>query len=317
MKTEISPDQQQSRSTAKGLANLFVVYIVWSSTYLAIRLAVREGAGFPPFLMGASRLLTASLILVSIAFLFRLSLKISKSDLFVLGLSGIMLWVGGNGMVNWSEQHTPSGYAALIVGSTPLFVCLMEAIIDRKRPARLLIMSILVGFAGLAVLVWPSFRGGFHTDWLSAIALCFGAISWGAGSLYTNRRPLHISSFATSFYQQLFGGLGYLIVGLLAREPMPHPSHQAWLAWGYLIIFGSLLAYTSFVVALRNLPVSIVMTYGYVNPVLAVILGWMILDESLTWWTACGTALILVGIAGVFRQKYIKKEKTEKIQIAE
>lgn len=308
MKIEISSNQHISRSAAKGLANLFVVYIVWSSTYLAIRLAVREGAGFPPFFMGASRLLTASLILVAIALLFRLSLKISRSDLFALGLSGIMLWVGGNGMVNWAEQHAPSGYAALIVGSTPLFVCLMESIIDQKRPARMLIMSILVGFAGLAVLVWPSFRGGFHTDWLSAVALCFGAISWGAGSLYINRRPMHVSSFAVSFYQQLFGGLGYLIVGLLAREPLPSPSHQAWLAWGYLIVFGSLLAYTSFVVALRNLPVSIVMTYGYVNPVLAVILGWMVLDESLTWWTACGTALILVGIAGVFRQKYSMKK---------
>jgi len=295
--------QQVPRNAAKGLANLIVVYIVWSSTYLAIRLAVREGAGFPPFFLGASRLLVAVPILVLIALLLRMSLKISRHELFVLGLAGIFLWVGGNGMVNWAEQHASSGYAALIVGSMPLFVCLMEAIIDRRRPAWMLVLSVLVGFAGLVALVWPSLSHGSTADWMSTIALCVGTISWGGGSLYLNRRPTNVSPFIASIYQQLFGGLGFLLAGILTGEPLPNPSHQAWFAWGYLIVFGSLIAYTSFLVALRNLPVSVVMTYAYINPVLAVILGWLLIDESLSWWTAVGTALILLGVAGVFKSR--------------
>jgi drug/metabolite transporter (DMT)-like permease len=304
MKLEKNDMQSMKHKNAVGLANLVVVYTVWSSTYLAIRLTVRQGGGFPPFLMGASRLLVASTILLLWFLVGKSSLKITRRDLLVLGISGIFLWVGGNGMVNWAEQYASSGYAALVVGSAPIFICLMEAFVDRKRPALMLLLSVLTGFIGLVVLVWPALRSGNRTDWMSTIALCVGTISWGAASLYLNRKKISVSSLTASFYQQLFGGSAYLMVGLIAREPVPHPSTEAWLAWGYLIVFGSLLAFTSYIVALRNLPVSIVMTYAYVNPVLAVILGWAALDEKLSWWTAGGTALILLGVAGVFRQKY-------------
>jgi drug/metabolite transporter (DMT)-like permease len=258
-----------TRTAAVGLANLFVVYIVWSSTYLAIRLTVRQGSGFPPFFMGASRLLAASLILGAWLLLRQYTLKISLRELVVFAVSGIALWVGGNGMVNWAEQHADSSFAALVIGSTPIFVCIMEAILDKRAPSTNLAIAILVGFLGLALLVGPSLRNGSRADFMSTLALCIGTVCWGAGSIYISRRVSSAPPMVISLYQQFFGGLGYLVAGLLCQEPIPHPSAQAWLAWGYLIVFGSLIAYTSFLVALRTLPISVVMTYGYVNPLLA------------------------------------------------
>jgi drug/metabolite transporter (DMT)-like permease len=300
-----------TRTAALGLANLLVVYVVWSSTYLAIRLTVRQGGGFPPFFMGSSRLLAAALILGVWLRLRKSTLKISLKELVVFAVSGVVLWVGGNGMVNWAEQHADSSFAALVIGSTPIFVCIMEAILDRRASSINLVVAMLVGFAGLAVLVGPSLRSGSRADWTSTLALCFGTICWGAGSIYISRRVISAPPMVVSFYQQLFGGLGYLAVGLLFREPLPHPSPQAWLAWGYLIVFGSLIAYTSFLVALRTLPISVVMTYGYVNPLLALAIGWIALDEPLTWSALVGTFLILLGVAGVFHAKYEGQRKRD------
>ena len=113
----------------------------------------------------------------------------------------------------------------------------------------------------------------------------------------------------SSTYQMLAGGLGFIIMAYLNNEPFPQPTTEAWLAWAYLVVFGSILAFTAYVTALKTLPINIVMTYTYVNPVIAVLLGWLILDEQVTWWTFGGMAFVLLGVAGVFRQRYGKKKK--------
>ena len=291
---------------AAGLLSLLVIYFVWGSTYLAIRVAVREEGGFPPFFLGATRLFAASLILLCWIRLRRMQIRLSRREFMITAVSGLALWVGGNGMVNWAEQHAASGYAALVIGSTPIFTCLMEAALDRRWPGARLLAPVLIGFAGLAVLSWPVVRAGDAADCLSTAALLAATLSWGGGSVYLSRRALNVPSLVGSFYQQLVGGLGFLLFALLAGEPAPTPTVEALLAWAYLVVFGSLVAFTLYLVALRNLPVAVVMTYAYVNPVLAVALGWLLLNESLSWWTAAGTALILLGVAGVFREKYGK-----------
>ncbi len=289
--------------TWAGLANLIIVYIIWGSTYLAIRIGVREGSGFPPFFLAGTRVLVASAILIVLALLNKHSIKITKREMILLAASGIMLWVGGNGLVSFAEQNLHSGIAALVIAATPIYVAIMEAVIDRKRPTAFLIISLLIGFAGVGLLSAPTFQSGIRGDIVSIVAVIIGSILWGAGSLLQSRKPVQTSPEVSSAYQHLFGAMGLILVALLSKEPFPAPIRDAWFAWGYLIIFGSVIAFTAFVRTLRMLPTNIAMTYAYVNPVIAVILGAVILAEKITPWTIGGMALILIGVAGVFRSR--------------
>ncbi len=286
-----------------GLISLFTVYLAWGSTYLAIRVAVRDGSGIEPFTLGASRTLVASIVLITIAFLMRKRIRPTKQEIYTLAISGGLLWLGGNGMVNWAEQYIDSGLTALLVGTLPIMVATMEAILDRKPPGLLMTVSLLIGFAGLGTLVWPILRLGTHAHTLAVIALIIGPISWGAGSILLARRPVDMHPLAISGYQQAFGSLFFWSVALILGEPMMNPSPDAWLAWSYLLIVGSLVAMTAYMIALKQLPTSLVMTYPYVNPVIAVFLGWLLLKEDITIWTMAGAVLILTGVAGVFRAK--------------
>lgn len=290
--------------STKGLLNLIVVYLVWGSTYLFIRLTVREGSGFPPFAMAAGRTLCASAILFGLALVFRHRLRLTGPDLQVLLLSGLLLWVGGNGLVVWAERHADSGYAALVLGTSPMWPVIMEVLLERKPPSLLLALSLLVGFSGLAVLVTPIIKQGLSVDVSSTAALLAAAMAWSGGSLLMQRRPPQTTTVLISAYQHLFGGLGLAWVMLLTGEPWPQPTATAWLGWAYLVIFGSLISFTSYLVAVRTLPISVVMTYAYINPVIAVILGWLVLGERITSTTLMGTALIFIGVSGVFWKKF-------------
>jgi drug/metabolite transporter (DMT)-like permease len=289
--------------TWKGLAHLLVVYIVWGSTYLAIRVAVRPGSGFSPFIMGATRTLVSGGLLLLLAVLLKKRVRLTKNEIVVLAGSGLLLWLGGYGLVSWAEQRAHSLFAALIIGAEPIFVALIEIFLDRRSPSLTFVLSLIVGLAGIAVLSAPVLTSGISADILSLAALLVAAISWGAGSVLQQRKPVNISPTASSGYQLLFGAVGLGLIALLVREPLPNPTTEAWLAWLYLVIFGSILAFTSYVQALQLLPISIVMTYPYVNPVVAIFLGWLILGEPVTIWTITGAALVLLGVAGIFRTR--------------
>lgn len=290
--------------STKGMLNLFVVYLVWGSTYLFIRLTVQEGSGFPPFAMAASRTLCASAILFAMALAFRHHRRPSGPELRVLIVSGLLLWVGGNGLVVWAERQADSGFAALVIGTTPMWPVIMESILERKRPSFLLALSLLVGFSGLAVLVAPVIQQGLRVDALATVALLAAAMAWSGGSLLLQRRPPEATPILISAYQHLFGGLGLAGVVLLTGEPWPHPTALAWIGWTYLVIFGSLISFTSFIIAVRTLPISVVMTYAYVNPIIAVLLGRLVLGERITSSTVLGMALILIGVSGVFYKRF-------------
>jgi len=287
----------------KGLLNLVVVYLVWGSTYLFIRVAVREGSGFPPFTMAASRVLCAAAILFPLAWLLKHRLSVSARELRLLAMSGLLLWFGGNGMVTWAERHADSGYAALIIGTTPIWAVILESILNREIPSPFLMVSLLVGFTGLGVLVWPVLQKGVTADFTCTIALLIAAVLWPAGSLMLQRSPPKSTSVVVAAYQQFFGGLGLLAAMALTAEPWPQPSPSAWIGWAYLVIAGSVISFTSYVIAVRTLPITVVMTYAYVNPVIAVLLGRMVLDEQITSTTVLGMILILAGVAGVFRHR--------------
>jgi len=286
-----------------GLAHLSVVYLVWGSTYLAIRVAVREGAGFPPFTMAMMRVFLASAILLGWARLRGERIRLSRGELAIIAGTGVMLWVGGNGLVNWAEMRVSSGLAALLVAAMPIWGECIASAVDRSFPGWRMIGSILLGFLGVGVLSWPVLSQGTTADILSVAALLFAPLSWAAGSIWLQRRRLDLSNRSLSGWQQLMGGAGLFVFALLRREPLPTPTHEAWMAWGYLVLFGSVISFTSYMTTLRLLPYRIVMTYAYVNPVIAVFLGWLILGEAVTAWTITGAVLVVAGVMGIFNNR--------------
>ena len=287
-----------------GFLNLIVVYIVWGSTYLAIRVAVKDDGGFSPFILGFTRVIAGGCLLLLWGALRGDRLKPNRQELITLIVSGLMLWVGGNGLVNWAEQRTDSGLAALIIAATPIWVAIVEAAVDHKLPSWRMVIALLVGFSGIAVLTTPTLRHGVSADIVSIIALLLAGLSWGSGSVFQSRRPVGLVSVVNAGYQQLIGAIGFGFLVILLGETWTSPDANAWLAWSYLVIFGSLFAFTAFLRALKLLPTKIVMTYAYVNPVIAVFLGWIILGEKVTIWTIGGAILVLLGVAGVFRERY-------------
>ncbi len=304
--SEEGPHQRGSDIPWGGLANLLIVYLVWGSTYLAIRVAVREGSGFTPFVMGAMRIVAAGGLLLLWSACRGQRIRLTKRELAVLVVSGGLLWTGTNGLVMWAEQHAHSGYAALLMGAIPIWTAVIASFLDRRAPTGLLVVSLAIGFAGLGLLTAPVLKVGTRADWSAVIALLIAPICWASGSLLQQRKPVKVGLLVSAGYQQLFGGIGFVVLVLLFREPLPSPTLEAWGAWAFLLILGSLLGFTAYVQALRVLPTNIAVTYAYVNPVIAVVLGWLILREPITLWSLGGMVLVLVGVSGVFRERYRK-----------
>ena len=182
----------------------------------------------------------------------------------------------GNGLVMVSEQRVDSSLAALVIASVPLWAAVIEAAIDRRLPSLLLVGSLLTGIAGIAVLSLPVFLKGVQADLVAVLVIVVASICWAGGTVLQSRNRVALAPQVNSGYQTLFGGLGFVAVTLFLHEPLPHPAPSAWWAWAYLVLFGSVLAFTSYTQALRLLPTKVVTTYSYVNPVIAVFLGWMI-----------------------------------------
>jgi drug/metabolite transporter (DMT)-like permease len=285
-----------------GLLNLMVVYLVWSSTYFAIRIAVREGAGFPPFTLGFTRAALAAAVLFAWSRWRGERLRLSRAELLTLVSSGLLLWLGGNGLVTFAETRAASGLAALMVAATPIWVAIIEAILDRKLPSFQLAISLLIGFFGIAVLTAPELMTGVQADTIAVLALIGAELTWASGSVVMARRPVSLTARTSSAYQMAFGAVGFAAVVFILGEPLPAPTPEAWIALAYLTLFGSIFAFTAYVTALRLLPTRVVMTYAYVNPVLALMLG-SLLGEQITGWTIAGSLFVLLGVAGVFRER--------------
>jgi len=286
-----------------GLANLLIVYIVWSSTYLAIRVGMEEGSGLSPLAMGTIRLLVAGAILLGFAWFRGHKLRITVHELYVLAVTSFLLWVICNGLVMWAEQHANSGFAALILATSPIMVAWLDYMLLRNVPSRLLLGSLIFSFLGLGILMAPAILQGNSTEYIAGIALLLCSLSWSGGTIFQTHHPIKMEVTVISGYQHLIGGCIFGLLMLIFQEPLPHPTLRAWAALSYLIIFGSVFAFTAFVTALRLLPINIAMTYSYVNPVLALFLGWWLLHEPVSLWTLIGAAMVILGVGGVFHDK--------------
>ena len=268
---------------------------------------MQDGSGFPPMIMSATRVFAGSLILMALAkFIYKQSLRLTYDEFVVLFISGLALWWGGNGLLAIAETTVSSGYAALIISCTPIWVALIESILDKKRPTFFLVGSLLVSIAGISVLNWPAIHAGNLSDLWGALLLIIAGLSWAAGSIYQKRKNVQSSPEVSSAFQQLFGGIALLITSFIISDPAINPISSAWWAWGYLIFFGSVIAFTSFVKALKLLPPNVVFTYAFVNPVVAVFLGFLILREPITQWTLSGAFLVIIGVLGIFKEQKTK-----------
>ncbi|HUH03351.1 MAG TPA: EamA family transporter [Kofleriaceae bacterium] len=283
---------------------LGLVYLIWGSTYLAIRVAVADGGGFPPFSLGAVRLVAAGILVLAWAAALGRPLRLSRTQLAEQAAAGWLLWLGGNGLVVWALTRVSSGYAALLMGATPIFVALLEAVRDRRAPTPRAGLGLGLGLGGIAALSGPELAGGDgRTALVGLIALLLAALSWALGTVYQQRARSPIDPLVAAGYMLLLAGIGFGIVALLRAEPTPAPTTGAWWSLAYLVIVGSVVGFASYVYALRLLPADLVMTHAYVNPVVAVVLGWAWLGEPFTGWTWLGSALVLLGVYQVFRAR--------------
>ncbi|MFF4577413.1 EamA family transporter [Streptomyces sp. NPDC001389] len=277
-------------------AALGVVYVVWGSTYLGIRIVVQT---MPPFLSAGARFITAGLVLAGIvAWRFGPSaLRVTRAQLGSTLLVGLLLVLGGNGLVVLAETSVPSGLAALLVAAVPMWVVVLRAATGDRPPARTL-AGVLVGLAGLAVLTSPGLSGEVR---LSGVLLVLsGSIAWSLGSFSAGRLPLPGNSFTGSAYQMVWGGLGGVLVGLARGEQRGLDpasfSTASWLALGYLVLIGSVVGFTAYAWLLQSAPLSLTATYAYVNPVVAVALGALVLDEPLTLPIVLGGAIVVAAV---------------------
>ncbi len=281
------------------LAAFAAVYLTWGSTYLAIRFAVET---LPPLLMVGTRFLVAGAVLLLWA-RWRERRWPSAQDWKRSAVSGTLLLACGNGAVVWAEQRVPSGIAALLVAVVPIWMVLLDWIRPGgQRPRTAVFAGLGLGLAGLALLIGPaSLQARTGIDLTSVGVLLTGSLGWAVGSLYTLHSPRPTSGSIRSATQMLAGGTSSVLVGILRGEParldLAHASTLSIVSVGYLIVFGSLIGFTAYLYMLAHTTAAKAATYAYVNPVVAVLLGWAFAHEPVTVRTLAAAAVILGGVA--------------------
>jgi drug/metabolite transporter (DMT)-like permease len=295
---------------------LIAVYIVWGSTYLAIRYVVQE---MPPFLSAGVRFLISGAILV---FWQRLrgSPAPTRREWGSATIIGFFLLLGGNGLLAWAEQIIPSGIASLFIGATPLWMALLDTLrLGGIRLSWLTWTGVLAGFIGIALLAnpWRNGLDGLHLDTWGVIVLLLAALSWSIGSLYSRKAPLPASPLMGTGMEMLAGSLGLFAFGSLVGEwgqlDLSAITARSLFGLLYLITFGSLIGFVSYTWLLRNAPTPLVSTYAYVNPLVAILLGALLGSEPVTWRVGISALIILssVGIINFSRARAAARAEAE------
>ncbi len=299
MNVERSPADSGRASPSRVIAALVAVYVVWGSTYLAIRYSVQS---IPPFVMAGSRFLLSGAILYAWARL-RGSEAPSTRQWRDATITGLLLLCGGNGAVAWAEERVPSGITALLVAVVPLWMVLIDWLRPNGvRPRASAAIGIVLGLCGLFLLVNPrAVSGGADADLAGSLVLVAGSLSWAAGSIYNRVGALPKSAVMSTAMQMISGSVALLMIAVVAGELGrfdPHAiSRASALGWLYLVTFGSLVGFTAYIYLLRATTPAKASTYAYVNPLVAVLLGWAIAHEAVTGRTLVAATVILAGVA--------------------
>ncbi len=297
---------------------LLALYIVWGSTYLGIKVAIET---IPPFFHASVRFLISGIILVVWQRSAGHAMP-TRNQWGSVAIIGTLLLLGGNGLVSWAEQFIPSGIAALIIGSMPMFLVVAEALRPNGvKPTWRAIIGLLIGFAGIFILVGPAEISGSSTKLnpLGVAALLGACVTWASGSIYSKTADLPKSSLMNTGSQMLMGSASLLIVSLLTGElngwDITAVSSRSIYGLTYLILIGSLVGFASYGWLLQNAPISLVATYAYVNPIVAVFLGNWIGDEPLEprIWIAAAIIIGSVIFINTGSKPQLKKEAKEQL----
>ncbi|HMG18876.1 MAG TPA: EamA family transporter [Gemmatimonadales bacterium] len=283
----------------KALIAYLIVCVFWGSTYLAIKVGVTE---LPPFLFAGLRFLVAGLILLALAGLLGNRLPRRASDWRTLAIVGLMLLGGGNAFVVWAEQYTTSGVASIFVVTVAMWTALFDALVPGGSGELnwRVIAGLLFGFLGTVLLVGANPAEILAADLRGPLALTFASASWSLGTVYAKRHPTETSPYMGAAIQMIIGGTAVAVVGsALGEWSAWHLSPRGLGAIAYLVVFGSILGYSAYAYALRYASATIVGTYAYVNPVIAVLLGWLLLQEPVTSRTFIAMAMILVAVVWI------------------
>ncbi len=282
-----------------------LVYLFWGSTYLGIRIAVES---VPPALMAGTRFFVAGVVLVAWCAWRGRKIRLTASEALQLALIGVLLLTTSNVVLAWAEQFVPTGLAALIVSITPLWFLIIESWIlrgDRISSAGL--AGLALGAGGIVVLLWPKLRGATAFDraqLLPAVVLLGASLSWATGSVLAKRWQASVDAFVASGWEMIFAGMVNISLGLITGEA----ARAHWNARGlgaifYLVVFGSWVGFSAYIWLLHNVSMPKVATYAYVNPVVAVFLGWIVLHERVDAYILAGSAIVVASVALVTSAK--------------
>jgi drug/metabolite transporter (DMT)-like permease len=299
------PAMASAPARATLIAAFAAIYLIWGSTYLGMRVAVET---MPPFAMAGLRFLLAGAVLFAVLRLRGAAWPTAR-QWGVNTVAGALLLLGGNGLVAWAEQSVPSGVTALLIGVQPLFFVLAEwAWPGGLRPTAVTVVALLLGFAGVAWLAapWETHAGG-GLDPAGVAAILAACIFWAAGSIYSRHAQNGAEPFFAAAQQMLGGGAALVLAAGLhgdwARFDFGAVSLRSWGAFFYLVTFGSLIGFSTFVWLMKHSTPARVSTYAYVNPIVAVFLGWWLLHEPVTSRTVLAAAVIVVAVIIITTQK--------------
>jgi drug/metabolite transporter (DMT)-like permease len=284
---------------------LGVVYVVWGSTYLGIKIAVDT---IPPLIAAGSRFLTAALLLAAILAWRGVSLRVSRRELWSSAVAGLLLLGLGVGLVHVAETRIDSSVAAMIAGTVPLQIIVLR-LLAGENPARATRLSTLTGLLGLLLVVAPGLGAGSTA--LGLAVMISGSMSWTLGSFLSKRLALPRDPFVASLYEMGFGGL-FLALGAAAFGEYAEIGSGTFaldsvLAWGYLVVMGSLVGFSAYAWLLRVAPISLVVTHQYVNPLVAIVLGMAFLAERPSPWTLAGAALVIGAVYVAIRAEFPRR----------
>jgi drug/metabolite transporter (DMT)-like permease len=300
-----STDSARSYSL-KVIVAFALVYVFWGSTYLAI--GVTSAEGIPPFVMCATRFLIAGPLMLAGCALFGRKVSVSRPEAARLAAVGGLLLVAGNGGLAWAEQYVPTGYAALIIAVTPIWFLVLETFVFRgDRMSGRGTIGLALGIVGIALLMWPKIA---HRETLGvmqmvgSISLLFSSFSWAVGSVLSRKWQMKVDPFVATSWEMIFAGLGHLVLALITGQYHRAVFNQRGVtAVLYLIVFGSWIGYSAYIWLLKHVPTPKVATYAYVNPIVAVLLGWLILHESFDRYMQAGSIVIVAAVALVTTAK--------------
>lgn len=286
------------KHTQKAYIALAIVCVFWGTTYLALRIGVLN---FPPFLFSGIRQFGAGVLLFIGMYFFKKLEKLSWRDITRQALPGFLLITLGNGIIGWAEMYIPSGLAALIVSVMPVYIVIINLVAGKEKQlfnARI-VVGFLLGCAGIVLIFRDNLGDLAKPEYLWGVLASFGAcFFWALGSIYMKNNTFRTSAYSNAAIQFTVGGLGCFLFSILFDDysNLNHITSDSLWALLYLTLFGSLLAYMSYLYTIRHLPMLIVSTYAYVNPVIAILLGVAWLDEKITWLTVLALAVTLAGV---------------------